>query len=363
MIAVGISACGSGVPGNAVVDVAGNPISTQAVNHWMYIAAKSAAAQQSPTSPVIVPNDPPQFTKCIALAKKDIPSLAKTPDKTVRGECQQAFNQLKSSVLDFLIKAYWYQADAAKLGIKVTDAQVQKAFSAARASQPTVATTAGLNSFLSQTGQTLPDLLYRFRISTVQSKLVARHTKPVTQAQIQAFYNSHQSQFGTQETRNLKIVLASSQAGALAAKKALSSGQSWATVVKKYSIDPTTKSTGGVLNGVTKSQQDAALSTAAFAAPVNKVFGPVKGQFGYYVFEVTKITPGTQQTLAQASALIKQQLTSQSSTSAQTAVDNTAKKNWLNQTTCVAAYAMADCKGYKAPKSATTSSSATATTG
>jgi foldase protein PrsA len=363
MIAVGISACGSGVPGDAVVDVAGNPISTQTVNHWMYVAAKSEASQQSPTQPVIVPNDPPQFTKCIALAKKDIPSLAKTADKTVRGECQQAFNQLKSSVLDFLIKAYWYQADAAKLGIKVTNAQVQKQFAAARASQPSVATAAGLNSFLSQTGQTLPDLLYRFRISAIQSKLVARHTKAVTQAQIQAFYNSHLSQFGTKETRSMKIVLASSQANALAAKKALSSGQSWATVVKKYSIDPTTKSTGGVLNGVSKGQEDAALSTAAFAAPANKLLGPVKGQFGYYVFEVTKITPGTQQTLAQASALIKQQLTSQDSTSAQTAVDNTAKKHWLNQTTCRPAYAMADCKGYKAPKSATTSTTPTATTG
>ena len=107
----------------------------------------------------------------------------------------------------------------------------------------------------------------------------------------------------------MKIVLASSQANALAAKKALSSGQSWATVVKKYSIDPTTKSTGGVLNGVTKQQEEAALSTAAFAAPANKLLGPVKGQFGYYVFEVTKIVPGTQQTLAQASSQIKQQLT------------------------------------------------------
>ena len=29
--------------------------------------------------------------------------------------------------MDFLIKAYWYQAEAHKMRIKVTDAQVQKA--------------------------------------------------------------------------------------------------------------------------------------------------------------------------------------------------------------------------------------------
>jgi foldase protein PrsA len=363
VIAVGISACGSGVPGNAVVDVAGNPISTQAVNHWMYVAAKTQAAQQSPTQPVIVPNDPPEFNNCVALVRKDFSTLAKTSTKTLRGECQQAFTSLKNSVLDFLIKAYWYQADAAKLGINVTNAQVEKTFTAEKNAQ-FASNPSGFNTFLSQSGQTVPDLLYRFRIDAILQKLVAKHTKPVTQAQIQAYYNSHLSQYGKQETRSMKVVLASSQANALAAKKALSSGQSWATVVKKYSIDPTTKSTGGVLNGVTKQQEEAALSTAAFAAPANKLLGPVKGQFGWYVFEVTKITPGTQQTLAQASPQIKQSLTTSAQTAAQTAVDNTAKKHWLSQTTCRPAYAMSDCSGYKAPKSSSsTSSSATATTG
>ena len=91
----------------------------------------------------------------------------------------------------------------------------------------------------------------------------------------------------------MRIVLTKTQAGAQAAKQALSHGQSWTVVAKKYSIDPTTKNKGGLLNGVTKGQQDAALSTAAFSAKVNKVIGPVKGQFGYYVIEVTKIVPAT----------------------------------------------------------------------
>ncbi|MBV8999684.1 MAG: hypothetical protein JO304_11520 [Solirubrobacterales bacterium] len=70
---------------------------------------------------------------------------------------------------------------------------------------------------------------------------------------------------------------------------------------------------------------------------------------------MTHNTPGTQQSLAQATPLIKQQLTTQSQQSAQTAVDNKAKKDWLSQTTCRSGYAMADCKGYKAPATATTS--------
>ena len=37
--------------------------------------------------------------------------------------------------MDFLIKAYWYQADAHKLGIRVTEAQVQKALDQAKKQQ------------------------------------------------------------------------------------------------------------------------------------------------------------------------------------------------------------------------------------
>jgi foldase protein PrsA len=361
VLGTALAGCGSGTPGNSVADVAGNPITVQAFNHWMYVAAKSQAAQ-SPGQPVIVPNDPPNFNGCIAQARKQIPSLAKTATKTLRTDCKQLFTSLSSQVMDFLIKAYWYQADATKLGVKVTDAQVQTAFDKAKNQQ--FPNGKGYSTFLSQTGQTSADILYRFRIDTVVQKLTAKHTTKITPAAIQQYYNTHASQFGTQESRNIRVVLAKSQADADAAKKAISSGQSWATVAKKYSTDPTTKNSGGLLNGVTKSQADPALAAVAFTAPANKLMGPIKGQFGYYVFEVIHITPATHQTVTQATKLITQQLTSQNSQGAQTAVDNHAKKDWLSQTTCRAAYAMADCKGYKAPKTATTgSSTGTSTTG
>ena len=118
---------------------------------------------------------------------------------------------------------------------------------------------------------------------------------------------------------------------AAAAKAALDSGQSWKVVAKKYSVDNATKDNGGLLAGVTKGEEEQALDTAAFAAPANKVLGPIHGQFGYYVFEVTKIKASTQQTLAQATPLIKQILSGQSQSTAQTAVDKQAKAEWLKQ--------------------------------
>src|ERR1700722_2402614 len=99
VVSVTLAACGSGVPGNSVADVAGNPITTQAFNHWMYVAAKSQAAQ-SPGQPVIVPNDPPDFNQCISNVRKQIPSLAKTPAKQLKSDCGQLFTSLSSQVMD-----------------------------------------------------------------------------------------------------------------------------------------------------------------------------------------------------------------------------------------------------------------------
>jgi foldase protein PrsA len=361
IVSVLLAACGgssgSGVSSDSVAEVAGNQITTQAFNHWMYVAAKSQAAQ-SPGQPVIVPTDPPQFTKCISTVRQAVPSLAKQTDKTLRTDCQQLFTSLSGQVMDFLIKAYWYQADAARLGLKVTDAQVQKAYATAK--KQAYPTAAAFNQFLGQTGFTVNDLLFRFRVSQLFQKLAAKHTTKITPATIQTYYNNHKSQFGKPETRDIRIVLTKTAGQAAAAKAALDHGTSWKVVAKKYSTDPS-KNNGGLLPGVTKGQEDKALDTAAFATATktNKVYGPVKGQFGYYVFSVTKVTKATQQSLAQATALIQQTLTGQQQTKAQTAVDSVAKKQWLSQTQCRSLYAMADCKGYKAPKTSTTTAPTT----
>jgi foldase protein PrsA len=351
VVAVVLAACGSGVPGNSVADVAGNPISTQAFNHWMYVASKSQAASQ-PGAPVIVPNDPPDFKNCIAQVRKQIPTLAKKPDKQIRSDCKQLFTTLNNQVLDFLIKGYWYQAEAAREHIKITAAEVNKAYQTAKKQQ--FPTEAGFKAFLTQTGQTLQDVLFRFRVNVAFQKLVAKQTKKITPTVIKSYYNSHLTAFSTPETRDIRIVLTKTKAQAVTAKSALTKGQSWKVVAKKYSIDPTSKNNGGLLAGVRKGQEDQALDSAAFSASLNKLLGPVKGQFGYYVFEVTKITKPTQQTLAQATPQIKQTLTQQQGQTSQSTLDKLVRSHWLDQTTCQSAYSIMDCKGYKPPSTTTT---------
>ncbi len=347
--AMAVAACGSNVPGNAVANVAGNPITTQAFKHWMFVFAKRQAAS-SPGAPLVVPTDPPDFNGCISQVRKQVPTLAKTPDKQLRATCKQLFGSLSNQVLDFLIRGYWYQALAAKDHVVVTNAQVQQAFNKAKQQQFGGSETQ-FKSFLTQSGMTLADVLYQVKLNLVYQKLVTNGTKPVTAAAIGDYYNAHKSQFGTPTSRNIRIVLTKTQSEAKTALSALKKGQSWTTVAKKYSIDTATKDKGGLLTNITQGQQDQTLTKTAFSAPLGKIEGPIKSQFGYYVLQVTKINKPTQKTLAQAHSQISQTLTAQSKTSAANQVNARARKAYLHQTYCRSGdYMMADCSGYKPPK-------------
>jgi parvulin-like peptidyl-prolyl isomerase len=328
----------------------------------MYIAAKGQTAQ-SPGSPVIVPNDPPGFSGCVAQVRRQIPSLSKISDKQIKADCAQLFTSLNTQVMDFLVDAYWYQAEGHKLKIHVTAAQVQKALATAKKANFPTAT--AYKAFLAASGETNADILFRLMVTQIYTKLEDRYLKKPTTAEIAAYYTSHPTQFGTPETRDLRLIRTSSEAQINLAKAALIAGKesvkTWDTVAKKYSIDAVTKTNGGLLTGVTKGEEEHALDVAAFSAPANKLVGPIHGTFGWYMVEVTKITPATTQSLTKATPLIKQLLSGQDATAAQKKVA-TLVKVWLPKTQCRAQYSMADCQGYKPPKPTATTPTVTAPT-
>lgn len=68
-------------------------------------------------------------------------------------------------------------------------------------------------------------------------------------------------------------------------------GKDFAKVAKQYSIDPTSKGTGGKLPGVTQGQQEIAFDKAIFSAKIGQLTGPVKTQFGFYVFKSRQNNP------------------------------------------------------------------------
>jgi foldase protein PrsA len=358
---LGLSACG-GVPGDAVVQVGGNPITKTAFEHWMTVAAASSAltAGEKPVIPV-----PPKYTACIAHLAATAPKPAKgqkaPTTAQLKSECEQQYKSLQSEVLSFLISSQWVLSEAKSLGVKLTDAEVHKEFEKIKNAQFPKA--AEFEKFLQTSGQSVSDLLLRVKLNMLSSKIqkqVVKGKATPTEAQITKYYNENKSRFGTPEKRSVRIILTKTEAQAIAAKKEVESGKSFASVAKKDSIDPTSKADGGLLKEVVKGEEEKALDEAIFTAKVSKLGGPVKTPFGYYIYEVVSTIAGTQQTLAQAKSTIKEQLVSTNQQKALSTFVKDFKKKWQEQTECRSGYEVADCKGYKAPK--TTSKTGVSTT-
>jgi foldase protein PrsA len=345
-----VAGCG-GVPGNAVATVDGASIEKDTFDHWLTIASK-AGGQAATAAP-----KPPKYEACINQKRKTTPKPAKgqpkVTDAALKKQCKQEYGALRDQVLQLLVSFEWIEGEAKEQNIKVSDKEIQKTF--AKQKKEAFPKEADYAKFLKDSGQTEKDIIKRVRLDTLSNKIREKVTKgkdKVSDAEITAYYNKNKTRFAQPERRDLRIVLTKGEAKAKQAKQAIEDGQSFAKVAKKFSIDQASKAQGGKLPAVAKGQQEKALDEAIFKAKKGKLTGPVKTQFGYYVFEVTKVSEASQQTLAQAKKTIEQTLSSQNQQKALDKFVKSFRKRWKAKTECAAGYRTQDCKN--APKATPT---------
>jgi parvulin-like peptidyl-prolyl isomerase len=350
---VGLAACG-GVPGGSVAQVNGTPITNSTFKHWLAVASSSQVAA---TGKAVIP-EPPNFTACVKHLEEEESKLAtkgkKRTAKELKTQCEQQYKTLLSEVLAFLISSNWVIGEGSSLGVKVSDKEVKKQFDKIKEEQ--FPKSAEFEKFLQTSGQTVSDLLLRVKLNLLSQKIqqkIAKQNPTVTHADIEKYYKENSSRFGTPEKRDVRIVLTKDQGTAEKAKKEIESGKSFASVAKARSTDPASKANGGLLKGVIKGEEEKALDEAIFAAKLHALGGPVKTPFGYYVFDVENMTPGSQTPLKSVEASVKQQLIATKRQKALSEFVKKFKKKWTEKTECRSEYLVPDCKEYKAPKSST----------
>jgi foldase protein PrsA len=111
---------------------------------------------------------------------------------------------------------------------------------------------------------------------------------------------------------------------------------------------------------VTKGQQEKSFDAAIFSAAKGKLLGPIKTQFGFYVFRVNKINPAKQQGLAQVKATIKSLLQSQGQQKALNDFVKDYQKRYTAMTNCAKGYVVQQCKNAPKPKTNTSAVSGAA---
>jgi foldase protein PrsA len=343
---VAFAGCGNSVPTGAVAKVGDATITQDEFDKWLNTAARGNAQGGTAVAP-----DPPEFTKCVAAKQKTpVPKGQKKPtEAALKKQCKTEYDALRREVMQFLIQAEWVQQEADDQGIKVTDKEIKRSFEDQK--KQAFPTEKAYKEFLTNSGMSEEDILFRVKLNELQQKLTQKVTedaKKVSDADVEAYYAKNKKRFAQPERRDLRVVLTKTESKAKQAKKALDSGQPFKKVVKKYSIDEASKSQAGLLPAVSEGQQEKAFDRAIFAANKGRLEGPVKTQFGWYVFKVEKVTKASQQTLEQSKETIKNLLRSQRQQKALDGFIKSFREDYKDQTDCADDYRVAECKN--APK-------------
>jgi peptidyl-prolyl cis-trans isomerase D len=150
----------------------------------------------------------------------------------------------------------------------------------------------------------------------------------VTDAEVQAYYDTHLDQYKTPEqvkTRHILIAVAkgadaktdaAAKAKAEDVLKQVKAGGNFAELAKKYSDDPGSKDQGGELPMIATSSLDPAYAQAAMALNPGQTSGLVRSSFGYHIIQTEAKDTAHVKTLAEVKPSIMEQLQTQKAAAA-----------------------------------------------
>ena len=207
------------MPAGAVAKVGDSTITQDEFDKWMGIAVKGQS--QSAGGASAVPK-PPDFEACVAAKKKTpVPKGQQKPsDDALKKQCKSEYDTLKREVMQFLIQGEWVQQEAEKRGVKLKDAELQKALEDQK--KQVFPNDKQYQQFLKTSGMTEQDVLFRVKLNELQQRLtqkVTQDAKNVSDEDIQAYYAKNKKRFAQPERRDLRVVLTKTEAKAAAGQE------------------------------------------------------------------------------------------------------------------------------------------------
>ncbi len=236
--------------------------------------------------------------------KKRFPQYFKGQDAATREL------EFKQRLLDELINQKLIEQAAAARGIKVTDADVQKQIDTIKKG---FKTEAAFESALKSAGINVDALDEQIRTQLVTQKLVEQLSKSIktpTAAEIQAYYDSHKTEFATAAEKRASHIVVKDKATAEKLLAELQNGANFDKLAKANSIDTTSAQKGGDL-GWPSTPYLAEFQAALNKLKVGQLSAVVQTQSGYEIIKVTDERAATQKKLAEVKAEIIRKITEQ----------------------------------------------------
>lgn len=260
--------------------------------------------------------------------------------------------ELQTATMTELLQSVWIRGEAEELGISITDKQIESEL--AQIKKANWPTEKAFKEFLKTSSLTPAEVNKKVEtqllIQELQQK-ITNQSPPASQSEIENYYETEKAtQFTTKPTRDVRLIVNRNKAKAEEAKEELdkdSSDANWKVVAKKFSVDPTTKSKGGLQKEISEEFLQGVLKKAIFGSATGEVVGPVGFQGNYFVVEVEKLNPEKVKTLAEVKSQISTQLTEQNQ---QTYFGEWVKdfeSKWRSRTYCASGFAIPNCANYK----------------
>jgi len=261
------------------------------------------------------------------------------------------YEEAKEAAEKSLLEGIWIQGVADEWGIEATDQEVAKELK--KIKKESFKSEAEFQKFLEESHYTSADIDTRVKIQILskelQEQLKEKAPKP-TQDEIEDYYEAAKTQFTQKPSRDVRVILNKDEKKAQEAFDTVSSDNSaknWSKAAKKYSEDPTTKSSGGLRKEVQEGTLEEPLDAAVFSASEGRVVEPVKVTGGYYVFEVVSSTPESTQELKAVESQIQSTLAQRLEQEYFTNFVSTFNNEWTSRTFCASGYVIERCANFE----------------
>ena len=264
------------------------------------------------------------------------------------------YQQLRAQAVQYLVTQVQFEQEAKELDVEVTDAEVEK-----RIGDIVVRVAGGdrkqFNRILARNGMTRADLERQVKIQLISDKVQKEVTKDVkvSDEDIEEYYNKNKKLYRQPPNRKVRHILVKANQRALAQRlySQLAGGADFAKIAKRYSIDPSAKTTGGTFTVTKGGAFDPKFTSASFALRTGQISKPVKSQFGWHLIEALgPERPAGTLPLSQVKESIRQQLLQQKKSKAAADWFNDLRKEYEDKVEYQAGYA---------PPATTTQSTAT----
>jgi parvulin-like peptidyl-prolyl isomerase len=293
-----------------------------------------------------VPPDAVAVVDGTTISKTSLDELLSRTKKTYAAQKRQfpkagtaEYQSLQTQAVAFLVQREEYAREADKLGVKVTDAQIQKKIDDIR-KQYFGGNEKKFEAGLKAQAYTLAALRDDARAQLVSEGIYndITHNVKVTDAEVHEYYDQNIDRYKVAESREVRHILVKTKAQAEKLHQELENGADFATLAKQNSIDPGSKDQGGKLT-ITKGQTVAPFDKAAFSLDTNQLSEPVKTQYGYHLIQpVSDVKKGSVTPFAQVKSQIRQTMLQQQKSDAVSAWVSKVEKEYKDKVTYAAGY-------------------------